>query len=73
MAGLIDKQTELARLDKELSKLEKDIAQSEGKLKNPAFVDKAPPEIIAKENERLMQAKQAKEKLEKQRLVIEAL
>lgn len=73
MSGLIDKQTELARLDKEISKLEKDIAQSEGKLKNPAFVDKAPPEIIAKENERLMQAQQAKEKLEKQRLVIEAL
>lgn len=73
MTGLIDKESELARLDKELSKLNKDITQFEGKLKNPAFVDKAPADIIAKEKERLHLAQQAKDKLEKQRLVIEAL
>ncbi|RUQ91488.1 valine--tRNA ligase [Legionella septentrionalis] len=63
MAGLIDKQAELQRLEKEIAKLDKDISLAEGKLNNPNFADKAPADIIAKEQEKLAQAKQAKEKL----------
>ncbi|MGC1183064.1 valine--tRNA ligase [Legionella sp.] len=63
MADLIDKEAELARLIKELAKLEKDISLAEGKLNNPQFADKAPAEIIAKEKEKLAQAHLAKEKL----------
>lgn len=73
MAGLIDKKAELARLDKELAKLMKDIALAEGKLNNPAFTDKAPADIIAKEKEKLAQAHDARTKLENQKLSLEAL
>lgn len=73
MDGLIDKTAELNRLAKELTKLDKDIAQAEHKLNNPAFTDKAPPEIIHKEQEKLATAKQAREKLLKHQETIEML
>ena len=63
MAGLIDKEAELARLEKEIAKLDKDINFIEGKLNNPKFTDKAPAEIISKEQEKLAQARAVKEKL----------
>ncbi|MFY7697678.1 MAG: valine--tRNA ligase [Legionella sp.] len=63
MAGLIDKAAELTRLQKEIAKLDKDIALANGKLSNPAFTDKAPAEIIHKEQDKLAQATVAKEKL----------
>lgn len=63
MAGLIDKEAELGRLEKELAKLEKDITFVESKLNNPKFTDKAPADIISKEQEKLAQAKMTKEKL----------
>jgi valyl-tRNA synthetase len=73
MADLIDKNAELARLIKEVAKLDKDINLAEGKLNNPAFTDKAPPEIIVKEKEKLAQAIQAKEKLQAHKERIESL
>jgi valyl-tRNA synthetase len=73
MAGLIDKEAELARLEKELGKLEKDIALAEGKLNNPTFTDKAPIEIISKEREKLAQAQLSKEKLCHHRNTLEGL
>lgn len=53
MAGLIDKEAEIARLEKEIQKLEKDLPRIEGKLNNPKFVDKAPAAVIDKEKEKL--------------------
>ncbi|MCF7984815.1 MAG: valine--tRNA ligase [Thiohalocapsa sp.] len=53
MAGLIDKDAELKRLDKEIAKLRADIARIEQKLANPSFVDKAPEAVVGKERERL--------------------
>ncbi|ARG99623.1 valine--tRNA ligase [Legionella micdadei] len=73
MAGLIDKEAELSRLSKEIAKLDKDIALAEGKLNNPKFTDKAPAEIIAKEQEKLMQAKLTKDKLLQHKQTIETL
>ncbi|MFC3094546.1 valine--tRNA ligase [Alteromonas sediminis] len=49
MAGLIDKDAELARIDKALDKLSKDIQRVEGKLANEKFVANAPDAVIAKE------------------------
>jgi valyl-tRNA synthetase len=73
MADLIDKTSELARLAKELAKLDKDISLAEGKLNNPKFTDKAPPDIIGKEQEKLAQAQHAKEKLLRHKEQIECL
>lgn len=70
MAGIIDKEAELGRLEKELAKLEKDIIFVEGKLNNPKFTDKAPADIINKEKEKLAQAKLTKEKLLQHQLTI---
>lgn len=73
MAGLIDKNAELSRLQKEISKLDKDIQLAESKLNNPNFADKAPADIIAKEKEKLTQAKTAKDKLLAHQKTIETL
>ncbi|MRA81791.1 hypothetical protein GH819_28925, partial [Bacillus thuringiensis] len=49
MAGLINKEDELARLAKEVAKIEGEIARIEGKLSNEGFVARAPEAVIAKE------------------------
>ncbi|HNI38420.1 MAG TPA: class I tRNA ligase family protein, partial [Pseudomonadales bacterium] len=49
MSDLIDKNAELARLQKEIDKLQKDCERQQGKLSNDSFVAKAPPDVIAKE------------------------
>ncbi|WP_020396823.1 valine--tRNA ligase [Thiolinea disciformis] len=46
LAGLIDKDAELARLSKEIEKIEKNLAGVESRLNNPAFVEKARPEVL---------------------------
>ncbi len=48
MDELVDKQAELARLNKELEQVKKRLAQSEGKLNNQGFVSKAPKTVIEK-------------------------
>lgn len=63
MAGLIDKDVELARLDKEIEKLDKEISAIEAKLSNDGFVSRAPEAVVAKERERLASNNAAKEKL----------
>lgn len=73
IADLIDKEAELARLNKELSKLDKDVEFAESKLNNEAFTSKAPAEIIASIKEKLVQAKQAQTKLLQHRDKIELL
>ena len=66
MAGLIDKDAELARLERETNKLEKDLARIQGKLNNNAFVDKAPAEVVEKEREKMQMQQQALDKLKEQ-------
>lgn len=63
LQGLIDKEAEISRLEKELTKLEKDINFSKNKLHNPAFSKNAPPDIIKKEETKLANAISAKGKL----------
>ncbi|MGN1112568.1 MAG: valine--tRNA ligase [Acutalibacteraceae bacterium] len=48
MEELVDKEAELARLNKELATTKKMLAQSEGKLNNQGFVAKAPEAVIEK-------------------------
>jgi len=53
LAGLIDKDQEIARLTKEIEKLDKQKMQFEGKLNNEKFVSGAPKAIVDVERERL--------------------
>jgi len=73
MAGLIDKDAELARLDKEIQRLAGEVQRVGGKLSNASFVDKAPAEVIAKERAKLAEAEQALGKLGEQRERIASL
>jgi len=73
MAGLIDKNAELARLKKEMDKLDKEVGRVEGKLNNEKFVANAPAEVITKEREKLESAQIAFAKLKEQYGKIEAL
>ena len=73
MAGLIDKDAELARLQKESDKLEKEVGRLNGKLNNPKFVDKAPADVVQKEKDKLAEAQSALGKLQEQKEKIAAL
>jgi valyl-tRNA synthetase len=53
LAGLIDKDQEILRLNKEIEKLDKQKMQFEGKLNNEKFVSGAPEAIVNVERERL--------------------
>jgi valyl-tRNA synthetase len=67
MAGLIDKDAELARLDKDIAKLTGDIERIAAKLDNPNFRDKAPAAVVAKERQRLAEQQAACAQLSAQR------
>ncbi len=73
MAGLIDKSAELARLAKEVEKVEIEIGKIESKLGNEGFVARAPEAVVAKERERLQAFHDAKATLIEQQGVIAAL
>ncbi|QEY61476.1 valine--tRNA ligase [Metapseudomonas lalkuanensis] len=73
MAGLIDKDAELARLDKEIQRLDGEVKRVGGKLGNEGFVAKAPAEVIEKERAKLAEAEQALANLTEQRSRIASL
>lgn len=53
LAGLIDKDAEIARLNKEISKLQKDLTSAETKLNNPNYAAKAPQDVVEKEKQKI--------------------
>ncbi|MGP4844231.1 valine--tRNA ligase [Marinobacter sp. 1Y8] len=73
MAGLIDKGAELSRLDKELERINKEIKRLEGKLGNAGFTDKAPAEVVEKEQGKLADAQSSLSRLHDQKAQIEAM
>ena len=73
MAGLIDKDAEIARLQKEIDKATKDLERIQGKLSNDSFVAKAPAEVVEKERAKCDDLQLAVSKLEEQKVRIESL
>jgi valyl-tRNA synthetase len=73
MAGLIDKDAELARLDKEIARLDGEVKRVGGKLSNEGFVAKAPEAVLEKERAKLAEAEQALSNLATQREKIASL
>ena len=73
MAGLIDTEAELARLNKQLEKAAKDLAKVTGKLSNEKFVNNAPEAVIAKERAKQAELQTTCDKLNEQIATIEAL
>ncbi len=53
LKGVVDVDSELSRLDKQIKKVQKDIDFISKKLNNPRFVDKAPEAVVNKEKVKL--------------------
>ena len=64
LAEIIDRDKELARLNKEKATAEKDIAVISGKLDNAGFVSKAPAQVVEAERQKLALAKEKLAKIE---------
>ncbi|NLY75321.1 MAG: valine--tRNA ligase [Firmicutes bacterium] len=64
LAGLADPVKEKERLMKELNQLEAEINKLEARITNPAFSQKAPPEVVAKEKAKLERFKEKAAKIE---------
>jgi valyl-tRNA synthetase len=73
MAGLIDKEAEIRRLEKEIGRFDGEIQRLEKKLSNKGFVDKAPEAVVQKEREKLVDAEKALANLQAQIIKIRAL
>jgi valyl-tRNA synthetase len=70
LAGLIDKEAELKRLNKEIDKVRKEHDKLSSKLENPNFIEKAPVELVEKEKQRVAELQAALAKLETQSVKI---
>jgi len=66
LADLIDIDGELAKLAKDLDKLNNDKQRTGEKLNNRNFIDRAPQDIVRKEQDRLQEISDAIEKLKEQ-------
>jgi len=73
LKGLVDATHEAARIERELKKIDKDLAGTEKKLSSPNFVDKAPPEVVAEAKARLEELKVARKRLEDGKGLIDEL
>ena len=73
MAGVIDIEAELKRLDKEIDRQQKEVEKLEGKLSNKAFTERAPADIVEAEKHKKGQAEAALTTLSRQRTQIEEL
>jgi valyl-tRNA synthetase len=73
LSGLIDKESELARLSKELDKKVTELEHCERKLANPSFIDKAPSVVVEKEQARAAELRIAINSLEGQQQRIRSL
>jgi valyl-tRNA synthetase len=73
MAGLIDKDAELARLSKEIDRISADLTRCRNKLTNPDYVERAPSHVVAREQQRASEMASSLEKLHEQLCRIQAM
>lgn len=66
LAGLINKDSALSRLQKEIDKLRSEVKRLDNKLSNEKFANKAPQTVVNKAREKLSEANIALANLEKQ-------
>ncbi|UDG81035.1 Valine--tRNA ligase [Candidatus Hartigia pinicola] len=70
IAGRVNKENELARLNKNLQRISKEIASIEDKLLNERFINCAPIDVVKKKRKNLAEKITAKSKLEAQKVAI---
>lgn len=64
LAGMIDLEQERARLEKERDRLDREVARIETKLESPGFCEKAPPEIVGREKDKLQEYRKQRETIQ---------
>jgi valyl-tRNA synthetase len=64
LAGLIDIEAEKARIAKDITKVDKEIATLEKKLANESFVARAPEDVVAEQRARLGEEQTKRRRLE---------
>jgi len=64
LAGLVDLEQEIERLQKELSETEQEILRAQGMLANEGFVSKAPDHVVQRQRDRLAEQQERKERLQ---------
>ena len=67
LEGLVDLGAERIRLDKEIKRVEVEIAKCNGKLASDTFVNNAPPAVVEQERKRLVDWNVQREALAAQR------
>ena len=73
LEGIIDKDAEIGRLERQLAKLGKHLGRSRAKLDNPSFGDRAPAEVVEKERRRAAELESSIGKLEAQLEMLRSL
>ena len=73
LAGLIDVEAEIARINKLMDTANKEIARSAGKLKNERFVNSAPEAVVNKEKSTLAENQHKLEELQAQLVRLEKM
>jgi valyl-tRNA synthetase len=73
LAGMIDKDAEIARLNKEITKYERETTRINGKLNNVNFTDKAPAAVVDKERQKLTNYQDSLQTMQEQLRKIEVL
>jgi valyl-tRNA synthetase len=73
LKGLVTKDEEIARIDREKKRIEKDLGALEKKLGSPGFVDRAPPEVVEEAKKQRAAMVEAKARLDEARQLAEEL
>lgn len=73
LAGLIDKDAELARLRKELNKVDNELAKCHAKLSNESYLAKAPEAVVTLEKQRVAEFEKTRAQLQEQEAKMQAL
>ena len=73
LAGLIDKDAELKRLERDIEKIAKDLQKEQGQLANANFVDRAPAAVVAEKRQRVRDFEQKLASLKAQQEKVAAL
>ena len=73
LKGLVTKDEEIARIDREKKRIEKDLGALEKKLGSPGFVDRAPPDVVDEAKQQRDAFVEARGRLEEARRLAEEL
>ena len=66
LAGIIDKDAEKARINKQRERIATDLARSKGKLGNEKFVNNAPADVVTQEKQRVAEFERQLSQLDEQ-------